>query len=77
MRPFGNEASRTNRQPSSVEPMEGIFMSDTSKRTPDKSGIPFVDPWIKEPDHQGEVPIDAVFVGAWRRYVGIDHLYEA
>src|SRR5215475_2916489 len=57
--------------------MEGIFMSDTSKPTPDKIGMPFVDPWVKEPNHQGELPVDAVFVGAWRRYLGIDHLCEA
>jgi hypothetical protein len=57
--------------------MEGIFMSDTSKPILDKSEIPFVDPWIKKPNHQGEVPIDAVFVGAWHRYLGIDSLYEA
>src|SRR5262245_30087860 len=57
--------------------MEGIFMSDTSKRTPDKSGMPFVDPWVKEPNHQGGVPVDAVFVGAWDNYLGIDSLHEA
>jgi hypothetical protein len=57
--------------------MEGIFMSDTSKRTPDKSGMPFVDPWVKKPNHQGGVPVDAVFVGAWHNYLGIDSLYEA
>src|SRR5262249_37862272 len=77
MRPFGNETGRADRQPSSVKPMEGIFMSDTSKHAPDKSGMPFVDPWVKEPNHQGEVPVDAVFVGAWDNYVGIDSLYEA
>ena len=52
-------------------------MSDTSKRTPDKSGMPFVDPWVKKPNHQGGVPVDAVFVGAWHDYLGIDSLYEA
>jgi hypothetical protein len=52
-------------------------MPDTSKPTPDKSGMSFVDPWIKEPNHQGGVPIDAVFVGAWDRYLGIESLYEA
>jgi hypothetical protein len=57
--------------------MEGIFMSETSKRAPDKSGMPFVDPWAKKPNHQGGVPVDAVFVGAWDNYVGIDSLYEA
>src|SRR5262249_49222494 len=55
----------------------GNFMSETSKRTPDKSGMPFVDPWVKEPNHQGGVPVDAVFVGAWHNYLGIDSLYEA
>jgi hypothetical protein len=77
MRPFGNETGRVNRQPSSVKPMEGIFMSDTPKRAPDKSGMPFVDPWVKKPNHQGGVPVDAVFVGAWHSYLGIDHLCEA
>jgi hypothetical protein len=57
--------------------MEGVFMSGTSKRVAEKSGLLFVDPWVKEPHHQGDVPADAVFVGAWRRYVGIDHLHEA
>ena len=52
-------------------------MSDTSKRTPDKSGMPFVDPWVKKPNHQGGVPVDAVFVAAWHDYLGIDSLYEA
>src|SRR5262249_17290757 len=57
--------------------MEGIFMSETSKRAPDKSGMQFVDPWAKKPNNQGGVPVDAVFVGAWDNYVGIDSLYEA
>src|SRR5262249_45938070 len=57
--------------------MEGIFMSDTSKRIPDKSEMPFVDPWVKKPNHQGGVPVDGVFVGAWHNYLGIDSLYEA
>src|SRR5262245_43057943 len=57
--------------------MEGVFMSDTSKHIAEKSVMLFVDPWVKEADHQGEVPADAVFVGAWRRYLGIDHLSEA
>jgi hypothetical protein len=60
-----------------VKPVEGIFMADTSKRTPDKSGMPFVDPWVKKPNHQGGVPVDAVFVGAWSNYLGVDSLYEA
>src|SRR5262249_18512160 len=65
------------RQPSSVKSVEGIFMSDTSKRAPDKRGMPFVDPWVKERNHQREVPVSAVFVGAWHSYLGIDHLCEA
>ena len=52
-------------------------MSDTSKSTADKIGMTFVDPWVKEPNHQCEVPVDAVFVGAWHSYLGIDHLSEA
>jgi len=52
-------------------------MSDTLKCTSEKSGMPFVDPWVKKPNHQGGVPVGAVFVGAWCNYVGIDHLYEA
>ena len=69
--------SRDRRQPSSVNPVEGIFMSDASNPTPDKNGMPFVDPWVKEAKHQREIPVDAVFVGAWHSYLGIDHLCEA
>src|SRR5262245_32787301 len=56
--------------------MEG-FMSHTSKRTADESGKPFVDPWGKEPNHRGEPPADALFVGAWDNDLGIDSLNEA
>ena len=52
-------------------------MSDASNPTPDKNGMPFVDPWVKEAKHQREIPVDAVFVGAWHSYLGIDHLCEA
>jgi hypothetical protein len=38
---------------------------------------PFVDPWSKEPSHQGEVPADALFVGAWENNLGIDGCHEA
>jgi hypothetical protein len=45
--------------------MEGIFMSDTTSGLTDERGAPFVDPWNKKPNHQGVVPVDALFVGAW------------
>ncbi|WP_156526689.1 hypothetical protein [Bradyrhizobium sp.] len=36
----------------------------------------FVDPWIHDPKHRGPVPVDAVFVGQWDDYVGIDDITE-
>src|SRR3974390_1649558 len=78
MRPFGNEAGRPTIQPSSVKPMEGFFMS----RIPNEPGlslkqdqVSFLDPWTTK--HDGIVPEDAQFVGAWRVALGIDDLYEA
>ena len=52
-------------------------MSCTSKRIPDQRGILFVDPWAKKPSHQGRVPVDALFVGAWDNDIGIDSYNEA
>ena len=52
-------------------------MSDTLKRTSDESGMPFVDPWVKKPNNQGGVPVNALFVGAWANDVGIDSYSEA
>jgi hypothetical protein len=52
-------------------------MSHTSKRLPDESEMPFVDPWSKKPSHQGEVPADALFIGAWENDLGIYSLNEA
>src|SRR6266436_5264368 len=73
MRPFGNETGRANRQPSSGQTDGGCFyfMSHTSKRLPDESETPFVDPWSEKPSHQGEVPADALFIGAWENDLGI------
>jgi hypothetical protein len=47
------------------------------KRTSDESGMPFVDPWVKKPNNQGGVPVNALFVGAWDNDVGIDSYSEA
>ena len=40
-------------------------MSDTASGLPNERETPFVDPWSKEPNHQGVVPVDALFVGSW------------
>jgi hypothetical protein len=52
-------------------------MSSTSKHVFNESKTPFVDPWSKKPDHQGEVPADAPFVGAWENDLGIESCNEA
>ena len=52
-------------------------MSDTASDLPNEREAPFVDPWSKEPNHQGVVPIDAVFVGTWDNDVGIFEITEA
>jgi hypothetical protein len=50
-------------------------MSDMASGLPNKrEAAPFVDPWSKEPNHQGVVPVDALFVGSWDNYVGIDDI---
>jgi hypothetical protein len=65
-----------DRQPSSVKPLEGIFMSDIASGLPHDE-TPFVDPWSNEPNHQGVVPVDALFIGAWDNEVGIFDINEA
>ena len=53
-------------------------MSDIASGLPNRrEAAPFVDPWSKEPNHQGVVPVDALFVGSWDNYVGIDDISEA
>ena len=52
-------------------------MSDTASGLPDERETPFVDPWSKKPSHQGVVPVDALFVGAWDNDLGIDSYNEA
>ena len=52
-------------------------MSDTASGLSDEREIPFVDPWSKKPNHQGMVPVDALFVGAWENDLGIDNINEA
>ena len=52
-------------------------MSDTASGLPNEREAPFVDPWSNDPNHQGAVPVDAVFVGAWDNDVGIDDITEA
>ena len=52
-------------------------MSDIASGLPnEREAAPFVDPWSKEPNHQGVVPIDALFVGSWDNYVGIDDITQ-
>ena len=51
-------------------------MSDTASGLPNEREAPFVDPWSKEPKHQGVVPIDAVYVGTWDNDVGIFEITE-
>jgi hypothetical protein len=52
-------------------------MSDTASDLPNEREAPFVDPWSKELNHQGLVPIDAVYVGTWDNDVGIFEITEA
>ena len=52
-------------------------MSDTTSGLTDERATPFVDPWSKKPNHQGVVPVDALFVGAWDNDLGIDNINEA
>ena len=52
-------------------------MSDTASGLPNERETPFVDPWSKKPNHQGVVPVDALFVGAWDNDLGIDNINEA
>jgi hypothetical protein len=53
----------------------GFFMSDIASGLPnEREAAPFVDPWSKEPNHQGVVPVDALFIGSWDNYVGIDDI---
>jgi hypothetical protein len=52
-------------------------MSDEVSGLSDDLVTPFVDPWSKKRNHQGGVPVHALFVGAWDNDVGIDCLHEA
>ena len=52
-------------------------MSDIASGLPNERETPFVDPWSKKPNHQGVVPVDALFVGAWDNDLGIDDINEA
>lgn len=47
-------------------------MSDTSRDILDEDETPFVDPWSNQPNHQGDVPTGALFVGAWDVNFGIE-----
>ena len=41
-------------------------MSDIASGLPNRrEAAPFVDPWSKEPNHQGVVPVDASLAGRW------------
>jgi hypothetical protein len=50
---------------------------DIASGFPNEREARFVDPWSNELHHQGAVPVDAVFVGQWDNYVGIDDITEA
>jgi hypothetical protein len=50
--------------------MEGFFMSNSVE-------LSFVDPWDHQPNHQGKIPPNALFLGARERDLGIDELSEA
>jgi hypothetical protein len=52
-------------------------MSDIASGLPNERETSFVDPWSKKPNHQGVVPVDALFVGSWDNDVGIDNINEA
>lgn len=52
-------------------------MSNELEAEPDGQPAAFVDPWSRQPQHQGDIPDWAQFVGAWDLDVGIDTLYEA
>jgi hypothetical protein len=73
MRPFGNETGRTLLG----QTMEGFLMSDRASGLSNEGEAPFVDPWSHGPNHQGAVPVDAVFVGSWDIYIGVDDINEA
>jgi hypothetical protein len=75
MRPFGNETGRAT--VSLPRSSDGGFMSDAASDPPNEREVPFVDPWSKEPNHQGLVPIDAAYVGTWDNDVGIFEITEA
>jgi hypothetical protein len=55
----------------------GFFMSDIASGLPNERETSFVDPWSKKPNHQGVVPVDALFVGAWDNDIGIFNINEA
>lgn len=40
-------------------------MSNTPGLPAEENEGPFVDPWLHESSHQGDVPVDALFLGAW------------
>ena len=73
MRPFGNETGRSTVSPPRSN--DGGFYGASG--FPNEREARFVDPWSNELHHQGAVPVDAVFVGQWDNYVGIDDITEA
>jgi hypothetical protein len=52
-------------------------MPDVSIDHPDEHHSAFVDPWSHQPQHQGDIPAQALFAGAWHLDVGVDILHEA
>ena len=76
MRPFGNEMGSRDSQPPRFSRWM-VFMSDITSVPRHEREVPFVDPWSHDPNHQGAVPIDAVFVGAWENDIGIFEITAA
>ena len=64
MRPIGNDTGRAAVSP----PRQcdgGSFMPDVLIGYPDEHHGAFVDPWSHQPQHRGDIPDHALFVGAW------------
>jgi hypothetical protein len=76
--PFAGGKAEFDQTFPDLPPMpKNAFQSDESLGAFEEHDTPFVDPWSKEPNHQGAVPADALFVGAWNNYVFIDTVNDA
>jgi hypothetical protein len=54
-----------------------VFLSIIPELSAGDSEKSFVDPWGHAPNHQGQIPPNALFLGAWERDLGITELNEA